>query len=500
VIKIVSEKTHLEAIINKSFLRSHGKISNKSYNIYCFISPSIEDEKLINELILNNSKILILGQISKKLAHLIGLKCNNKKMNLREISFNHSNKEDRSNLYIKYKEHELNKNNPLNKRYFHRFDFTNEWNNLGYGAIKNDESIWSLSQPLEAVNTQVIAEVYDNDEKVSVFSCVKNFENSSVLYVNREVSLVDGLDTVLIEDFLSTYRSFELPSLPKISDIPYGFEAVVSARLDCDQSILNSKSLVELYKKYDINLSLAIATGIEISEEAIKFLNQFYNKGGGILSHTINHYEFWGDCYNTAFSEANGSKQWLEENITNLNNLKYSVSPFHSNKPYSVQALKDSEYEGFISGIIHNDPEYLVATSGPVPFVDGDIVTHSQQCMLHGDCYHRRGNSIEIEKQSFKNYYNSKKLFGYLDHPFGDYDYGWKSEEERLSVHEEFINYINSFDNVKWMTCTEILDFVVDKSNLEILIDENNELVLKRTSHNSKEKIKVLYKNKEYIC
>ena len=128
------------------------------------------------------------------------------------------------------------------------------------------------------------------------------------------------------------------------------------------------------------------------------------------------------------------------------------------------------------------------------------MVTHSQQCMLHGDCYHRRNNSIEVEKESFKNHYKSGKIFGYLDHPFGGYDYGWSSEEERLSVHEEFINYINTFDGVKWMTCAEILDFVVDKSNIEIKIDEKDKLELTRKTNNSKEKIEVIYKGKSYIC
>jgi hypothetical protein len=502
LIKLTSQNKISYSIVEKAILRSHGNFTfEDDLNIYCFISPDEKDEiKIRNIIEAQNSKILILGKISNSLANLIGLEITNKKIILDKKTFDHEKKEDFSNLLVKYTDHELNKNNFLLNRYFYRFDFTNEWNNLGYGAITTDDSIWSISDSLRVLDAEPLSYIFDKDEEVSIFSSVKSFENSSVLYINREVGTIDGLDWCVVEEFLSNYKQDTLPSLPIVNDIPSEYISVVSSRLDCDQSIINSKPLVELYKKYDANISLAISTGIKIEQDAIDFLNDFYKNGGGVLSHTINHHYYWGENYNIAYTEANNSKKWLEENVINLDNLKYAVSPFHSNKPYSVQALADAEYEGFISGIIHNDPEYLVSTSGEVPFVNKKIVTHSQQCMLHGDSYHRTENSIEIYKQSFENHYNSNKMFGYLDHPFADYSYGWNDEEERLSVHEKFIKYINEFKNVKWMTCKEILDFVVDKSNIEINIDKNDNLTLKRNSFNSKEKIKVIYKNKEYIC
>ena len=502
MIKIFSQNKIVKEILTKAFIRSHGKIkSNNRKEIYCFISPNENDEITIQNILTNEkSKILIFGKISNELAKLIGLNLNNNTLELDDIHFSDERKYDISNLIVKYNEHELNKNNPLKDRFFYRFDFTDEWNNLGYGSITADNSNWSISNSLNLIDAIPLSYIYDRDEEVSIFSSVKDFENSSILYVNREVATIDGLDWAVVEDFLTYYRNEELPSLPLIMDIPLGFDGIASARLDCDQSIINSKFLVELYKKYNVNISLAISTGININQEDIDFLNYFYDNGGAILSHTINHYYYWGENYSIAYNETLGSKKWLEENVVNLDSLKYAVSPFHSNKPYSVQALADAEYKGFISGIIHNDPEFLVATSGEVPFISGKIVTHSQQCMLHGDCYHRRNNSIEIEKESFKNHYISGKIFGYLDHPFGGYNYGWNSEEERVLVHEEFINYINSFNNIKWMTCIEILDFVVDKSSVEISIDKDDILVLSRKSFESKERIKIMYKNKEYIC
>lgn len=500
--KIVTQNEFIFEILQKAFMRSHGNISgNSSDQLYCFITPNDSDEKLIKDLIQKNVKLIVFGKISGDLAKILGLNLIvDKVLENDNIVFDHSRSEDISNYKIIYDSTKpLAENNPLKERYFHRFDFTDEWNNLGYGKITTDDSIWGLSNIVENISTEVLSEVYYKKEKFSVFSSIKDFENSSVLYINREVGTIDGLDWNIVEGFLNSYRIETLPSLPLIADIPANYNAVVSARLDCDQSIINTKYLVELYKKYNIDLSLAVSTGIKIDQNDIDFLNDFFNNGGAVLSHTVNHLFDWGKNYEVVFNEAKSSKEWIENNINGLSELKYAVSPFHTNKPYSIQALNDVGYKGFISGIIHNDPEYMIATSGEVPFVKGDIVSHSQQCMLHGDCYHRIGNRLEIYKESFKNHFQSQKIFGYLDHPFGDYDYGWYSEEERLKVHEEFINYINGFEGIKWMTCNEILDFVNDKKSIDIKIDNDN-LILKRKTFDSKEKVQVSYKNKVYTC
>jgi len=500
MVHITSSNKIAYEIVQKAFIRSHGNIiSHNAMNMYCFISPSKEDEVTISKLILEHSKILIFGKISKKLAETLGLQLQQNTMLLNDITFDHKNEEDSSGYKIHYDlEHTLCKNTSLEERYFYRFDFTDEWNNLGYGAITTNDDIWSVANSLKNINTTNIATIDKDTREESVFISLKDFDHSSVLFVNREAGTIDGLDWVVVEEFLSHYRVDGLPCLPLLCDIPAGYNSVVSSRLDCDQSIINTKPLVELYKKYDINISLAISTGINIDTNDIAFLNTFYDNGGALLSHTINHHEYWGENYEVAYDEAIGSKHWLEKNVINLKKLKYAVSPFHSNKPYSLQALSDAGYEGFISGIIHNDPEYLMATSGVIPFVKGNIISHSEQCMLHGDCYHRSNNSLEIYKQSFRNHYSGKKIFGYLDHPFGDYDYGWENEEERLTVHQEFLTYINTFKGIKWMTSTEILDFVVDKSSIQIEINALDEFVATRQSFNSSEKINIYYKNKVY--
>lgn len=499
MVSIIGANKIAYEIVEKAIIRSHGLGENYN-NIYVFISPNAADEIRIKKLVLTNSKILVLGKISTLLASFLGLKRLDKKEYLTPPNhIEQGTSFPDSLLKVVYDlNHVLNINNPLDERVFHRFDFTNEWNNLGYGKIRTNESVWSLSQALEAESADVIGSIYEENRLVSVFASLKSFNSSSVLFINREIGLVDGLDWVVIEEFFAGYKCLDLPSLPLIVDIPYGCNSVASFRFDCDQSILNTKPIVDLYKKYEIDVSLAIATGIDINEDDVVYLNNFFNGGGAILSHSVNHYESWGNSYQQAYNEAYLSKQWLEKNIVGLDDLKYAVSPFHTNQVYSVQALLDAGYKGFIAGIIHNDPEFLTATSGKVPFIDGAIVTHSEQCMFHGDCpYQRKG--VNIYKRTFENHFKAKKMFGFLDHPFGDYHYGWSSENDRVSVHEDYINFINSFPKVKWMTGTKILDFILDKSNLTINLTNNN-LSLKRNFNNSEEKILVIYKNKEYIC
>ena len=492
----------LNQIIYTAFKRSFNDINKLSQNnIFVFLSDESLDS--LKKQIEQKSKIIVFGKLNQDIAQLLGLEVfdqfpqNTKK----SIVCLDQNMGDNSSIYhIKYTDHECCANVGYDKRYFTRFDFMDEWNNIGYGRIGIEDDIWSVRQIVKNNGAQSLAKIYDDESCVSEFATISDFENSSVLYINRDVGTIDGLDWTIVEHFISRYRMDELPCAPLILDIPFGYEAIATPRLDCDQSVIDTKPLVDLYKSYGINLSLAIATGINISEEEIQYLNQFYANGGALLSHSVNHFFNWGDCYDIAYDEAKKSKEWLEKNIVDLEKLEYAVSPFHTNKPYSAKALQEAGYKGFISGIIHNDPEYLLGVSGEVPFSEGNIVSHSQQCMLHGDCYHRNSNSLDIYKQSFNAHYKAKKMFGYLDHPFGDYDYGWHSEEERLDVHKEFIEYINSFDGIKWMTSTEVLQFVYDKSQLEIAINTNDTIEIKRKSSESPYKIAVEYKGQVYVC
>lgn len=476
MIKLIGQDNIANAIIHNGFLRSFGLFTCVKEDCFCFISPNEQDFPSFQRALASSSKIIVLGALPASFAEVLGLQmtdtafCQEKAKAVVDSDVSHN----ASAYHVHYGEHALLSRVPYQQRYFERFDFTNEWNNLGYGRISVANDIWSLSQSLMANGAKVLAEVRDEDGFVSVFASVTDFEQSSVLYINRAVGLVDGLDWGLVEHFFADHRSDALPVLPLISDLPAGCSAVASSRLDCDQSIINSRPLVDLYKRYDIDISLAISTGIPIADEDISFMKSFAAQGGSLVSHTVTHHYGWGRDYQHAFEEAKQSKDWLEANLDMM--IHYAVSPFHSNPPYAVQALKDAGYKGFISGIIHNDPEYLCAVSGQVPLVEGDMVMHAQQSMMHGDCFHRYGNSVEPYQQAFDAHVKAGKMFGYLDHPFGGYDYGWHSEEERLDAHERLIQHINQQLNVRWMTLDEILTFVSHKNQVRMSIDMQGKL------------------------
>jgi hypothetical protein len=44
-------------------------------------------------------------------------------------------------------------------RPFERFDFTDEWNNLGFGAIRSDASIWAVAQAAHVESDAELASV-----------------------------------------------------------------------------------------------------------------------------------------------------------------------------------------------------------------------------------------------------------------------------------------------------------------------------------------------------
>lgn len=479
-----SNKIALE-IVKTAILRSHPVFSSDDPEIFIFISPDEHEDKHIQKLLGENKKVIVFGKISDALAAILGLEIDYSKIIEQKkaiVCLDQQQSHNTSEYYLGYQDHQLTANVPYEKRYFARFDFMDEWNNHGYGRIGVDGDIWSINQCMKTTTAVSLADAYDELGYVSVMVCVRDFDIASVLHINREVGFVDGLDWTIIENFITRYRHDVLPSAPLMHDMPYGIQAVASPRLDCDQSVISTKPLVDLYKSNSITLSLAISTGIGLCEEEISYLNGYYSNDGALLSHTVNHFFDWGDCYSTVFNEAKGSKEWLESNVTNLESLHYAISPFHTNKPYSIEALADAGYRGFISGIIHNDPEYLMAVSGQVPFTTKNIVSHSQQCMLHGDCFHRSGNSIAQYTEAFDLYHKAGKMFGYLDHPFGSYDYGWESEEERLHAHQELIDHINLHSDVIWMTSTEVLDFAYAKSQIRIEMDAEGKLNIHKQS------------------
>ncbi len=352
-----------------------------------------------------------------------------------------------------------------------RYDFNDEWNNLGYGRILFDGSPWGIAVSAMTEDSRCIATIEDQTGlPLSVYAVLFDAPNGAALWVNRGVGPVDSVEWAMVEFFVGEYRVSELANLPYIREIPFGYSGAVTVRLDCDQAVGSASRLFDLYSSKGLPLSMAVATGLNMTSRDLSLLREIVDRGGSVVSHSEQHYPDWGGSYEAALREALTSKEWIENN---LNGSCYAVSPFHQNPIHAVQALADAGYKGFVGGSIRNDPEFLLGRAGRVPLVGRAIVSHSQQCMLHGDCYHRYGETIRPYQESFALHFAAGAFFGYLDHPFSEeYQYGWASEEERLGVHEAFIDHILATDGLWWCSLEQCLDFLVTRDSCSLCLDD----------------------------
>lgn len=378
-----------------------------------------------------------------------------------------------------------------------RFDFTDEWNNLGYGRIRYDNSIWAISDSITLPSKYSLSNVKIDNEVISTYSAIFDELNVSICWFNRAVGPIDSPEWHVIEKFISSYRPEDLPCVPVLLEIPQSYDAAVTMRLDCDEDIESCRYLWEAYRKLDVPFSVAIHTKNLEEHRHHSIVKEMHNSGVSIMSHTATHAPNWGGSYESAVFEANESSNKIEELIGEK--VKYAVSPFHQAPPYALKALFDTGYKGCVGGIIRNDPEFLFQSGGNVTGLPRSFIGHSQQVMLHGDCILDFGDPIGTYKESFNLSKTSFSIFGYLDHPFSErYSYGWKSEEQRAQFHRDLIDYIrSSTEKVVFLSENQALDFIYDKSFINVDISEDT-LVLSYNDGYIPEQSyipKVLYKN-----
>ena len=380
-----------------------------------------------------------------------------------------------SRAAIAYADAGLGASSPLRSRQLCRFDFTSEWNNLGYGRIGIGDDPWSIAVAARAEHATVVGElVLDNGMRAGAVATVRDTPTASILWFARPLGPVDGADWRIVEAFISDYRYDTLPCRPHLRDSPHGAAAAVTMRLDCDEDIATVRPLLELYRARDVPLSVAVMTGQPESPANAVLLADVKRAGGSILSHSSTHRPNWGGSAEAAEAEATQSKAWLESRVPGLG-VRYAVSPFHQNPTYVPSALARAGYQGFVGGTICNDPEYLMARGGAVPYGSAGFVSHSQSCMLHGDCMLSDGDPLRIYREAFRTARAAGQFFGYLDHPFSPrYSYGWASEADRLSQHADFLNFMQTDCAGKILFVNEdtCLDFMHAKAATDISFDE----------------------------
>jgi hypothetical protein len=448
---------------------------------------------LIREtLSVKGSKVILQGKVPSSLLELLDAHQSSEYTEQEKTFFScepaKPNQYSESPAAVFYNEdNELGVKSPIEKRSCQRYDFMAEWNNLGFTSITADNSIWSIASKMDIPTHNIVAELKVDSKALSAYAGIWNIAGSSLLWFNRAVGPVDSQEWFIIEEYISSYQCDSKICLPAISEIPVGYDACVTMRLDCDEDITSAQQLYDLYKEKDVPFSLALHSSVLEDRKHYDFLRKIVSEGAGILTHSASHPVNWGGSYEETMIQVNSSIEAIQNFMGDSKEIKYAVSPFHQNPTYAVQGMADAGLTGFIGGIICNDPEYLFARGGEVPFTSQGFISHSQQCMLHGECMLDEGDKLQIFKQAFDIAKQGKSLFGFLDHPFSlRYAYGWTSESERCAAHNDFIDYINASGKILYLTEVDALDWISVKASVQFKCDKNGKIGVELSSDLSK--------------
>jgi hypothetical protein len=432
-------------------------------------------DSIIATLGVSNSKVIVFGALPPKLAQYLNVAISpvsDALVDAANCAPALSGRFSQSAAAVRYTAALGSKVSPVQERPFLRYDFTDEWNNLGYGPIHMDatySSIWALAQSAVAPLSNVIAEVHANHVALSAYAGVWDTPQSSLLWFNRAVGPVDSQEWALVEHFIASYRSADLSCWPVLREIPYGFNAAVTMRLDCDEDVESARPLWEAYRAMGVPFSLALHAKVLADPIHHTLPKEVLAHGGALLSHTATHAPDWGGSYEAAFIEGTASAACIADAIAYR--VKYAVSPFHQTPGYARAALADAGYAGCIGGIIRNDPDFLTARSGQVPAAGEGFIGHSQQCMLHGDCVLQDADPHALFKQAFDISKAGGAFFGYLDHPFSPrYQYGWQTEAQRIDFHQVFIAYMKQTKNVLFCNETDAMDFLHYRASIRLSV------------------------------
>ena len=342
-----------------------------------------------------------------------------------------------------------------------RFDYSDEWNNLGYGRITRDGA-WGLASSVLCHEHDEVASLKIGDKRILSFMSLFDREFGSLLWINRPVGTVDGPDWRIVEDYICDFRGDDLPCCPVISEVPFGFRSAVTMRLDCDEDIQSAEPLMELYRQHDRKMSLAITTSLLDEKGHHATLMKLLDDGGGLLSHSHSHSPRWGGNYEAAYNEAKLSKRRLLE-VTGME-VNHAVAPFHHTPGFALDALEDCGYTACVGGIINCDPEFLILRSGKVA-TNRSLVGHVQQTMFHGYTLANEIDPLKTYKDSFELSRCCNSWFGYLDHPISErYAYDWVDEQARLDIHDSFLDYLGAQDDLLFTNENVCLDFLICRS------------------------------------
>lgn len=445
-----------------------------SGEIWVFIAPRDEWTAVLSGLMTRRHKILLLGILSSSLAehlHVSVEDLSEALVTAAQCAPAPTHGTSDSPARIRYRpqatQRVAGRPAPMADRALRRYDFTDEWNNLGYGAITVDGSPWSLAQQVQVPADRLLADITDGAANLGAYAALWDDASSSVMWFNRAVGPLDSQEWRLVEDFVSCHRPDDLPCQPVLAEVPAGFDAAVTMRLDCDEDVESARALWRLYAAEQVPFSLALHAKVLTDASHHALPREVLNTGGAILSHTATHAPDWGGSYEAAFVEGKTSAEAIHAAIGHT--VRYAVSPFHQTPVYARHGLADAGYRGCIGGIIRNDFDFLMARSGLPPHSGAGFIGHSQQCMLHGDCMLAQGDPLRIFRQAFDEAVAAGAFFGYLDHPFSErYQYGWHTEDQRVQAHRDFIAHIKRAGKVLFAHEDAAMDFLFARAHVRV--------------------------------
>jgi hypothetical protein len=467
-----------------------------------WINPADDCADELAQTVRSGRKAVVFGRIGPRVADVLGLEHRGAidwPRDWADCRAGAAPHHDESPAAIAYGDaHPLSAQSPLGRRPLCRFDFADEWNNLGFGRIRLAGDDWSLQTAARGGDATIIAGLAGPQGDHLVYAALRETPSGTALWFNRPVGPVDSLEWRVVESFLGDDRADDLPCFPYLSEVPAGYASAVCPRLDCDEAVASAAAVVALYREHDVPISLALLTGQSIDARDLRLLREVMAGGGSVVPHSHHHLPNWGGNHEQACREASLSRAWFAEHLPEASPVRHAVSPFHQNPPYAVSALADCGYEGFLSGIISGDPEYLLGRAGRVPLVARPIVSLSAQCMLHGDCYRRYGDSIDVYRESFERHVAGRAIFGYLDHPFSTrYQYGWPDEATRLAAHRALIEHIERQPDVWWASVADVLDFLRRRDAALVEVDRSGRLSIAAANAPGSKPLALLWKGCE---
>lgn len=443
-------------------------------NIFVFISPRGESEVILRELMgKRNQKLIVFGKLPRFCIEHFDLDTS-QSINMDEIIKLDPAPQDthsKSKGSIQYLNGVFDVDDGPWSRPLARFDYANEWNNLGFGNFGEFGSPFGVGGFVKCSIENELAYIAYNEQPVCTFICQFEDEFGSLLFVNRPVGNSDSHDWKIVEDYVANFGDGRLPWLPILRDIPFGFNGALTVRLDCDEDITSANQLLELYKGYNVPLSLALTANLLTDDTHNQTLQKCIKDGGSILAHSLSHLPHWGGSYSSALNEAKKSKAVIEGCIQRP--VENVVAPFHHTPDYSIKALNDAGFKACIGGISNAYPEFNLIRAGTYND-EIDVLCHCQQSMMHGHTIEQVGDPLSVFKEAMTISTKSGSWYGYLDHPFSNrYQYDWESEDARLDLHRTFIEHFQQQDGVLVAAEDECLAFLRSKAN--VMIDDDFE-------------------------